>query len=94
MNMINIGYPVTPKELYVAQISTEHVPMKNLSLTGSVPISFTDEDMKHVTNPHNDMLVITTEINEFDVKRIPVESRSLIFVIFYRCLISYGENEE
>lgn len=36
-------------------------------------MSFKDEDIEHVTNPHGDALINTTEINSLNVKRIWVE---------------------
>lgn len=35
-----------------------------------VVISFSEEEMGNVTSPHEDTLVITTEIDEYNVKRV------------------------
>lgn len=50
-------------------------------------ISFIDEGMYHVTNPHDDALVITFKMNDFDVKRILVDSGSLTDVLFLDALL-------
>lgn len=62
-------------------------PWENNQGRGRVIISFTDEYMEHVTNPHEDMLVITVKINIFDVKRIMVESRSSTSMLFLDALL-------
>lgn len=38
--------------------------------------------MEHVNNPHDDVLVITIDINEFDMKRVLVDLRNLTTVLF------------
>lgn len=52
--------------MYTAKISTEVTPGNRPLPIESVTISFSDEDMKHITNPHDDALIYT-KINNFDV---------------------------
>lgn len=59
---------------------------KNLQPTLSFVISFTHEDMKNITIPHNNVLVITTKIDGINVKRIFVDSIILIEVVFLKAL--------
>lgn len=37
--------------------------------------------MKHITKPHKDALIINVDINDFDVKRISVDSEILTNVL-------------
>lgn len=61
---------------------------KRLRPTENIIISFKDEDMKHVSSPYDDALVITTKINGFDVKRIMVDSRSSTNLLFLNALFA------
>ncbi|CAA0823325.1 Unknown protein, partial [Striga hermonthica] len=57
---------------------------EEVSITARVPeISFQAEDAAGVVIPHNDALVITTEVAGFDVKRVFIETGSLVDVMFY-----------
>lgn len=47
-------------DVYVPNISTEVTLGKRPRPTESVTTPFSDEDIEHVTNPHDDALVITT----------------------------------
>lgn len=38
-----------------------------------IPITFSDEDLEGVTIPHNDALVITLQIREYNVEKILVD---------------------
>lgn len=62
------------KEVYATSISMEATLGKRPCPNESITISFSDEDMEHVTKPHDDVLVITSEINGFDVKKFMVDS--------------------
>lgn len=58
-----------------------------------VIISFIDEDMEHVTSPHYDALVITADINGFDMKRRIVDFTSSRDVLFLNALIGMGKTK-
>lgn len=57
-------------------------------------ISFSEKEMVHVTSPHEDTLVITTEIDGYDVNRVLIDSWSLIDVLFLDALKRMGKNEK
>ena len=40
------------------------------------PITFNDDDLEGTIQPHNDALVVTTQINGFIVKRVIVDQGS------------------
>ena len=47
------------------------------------PIAFTDEDTQGVRFSHNDMVVISLNIANYDVHRILVDNESFIDVLYY-----------
>lgn len=49
--------------------------------------------MGHVTCPHEDALVITTEINDYYVKRVLIDPGSLTDVFFLSTLKNMGKSE-
>lgn len=78
------------RDVYALQISIEVTLGKKPCPTESITISFTDEDMEVATNHHDDDLVIT-EINDFDVKMILIESNSSIDMLFLYALLVMGK---
>ncbi|CAA0809129.1 Unknown protein, partial [Striga hermonthica] len=54
-------------------------------------ISFKAEDAEGVVLPHNDALVITAEIAGFDVKRVFIDTRSSVDVMFYDCFVQINK---
>lgn len=59
--------------------------------TESTTSSFLD---KHATNPHNDTLVITGEINSFDVGKILIHSGRSTYVIFLNALLAMRKTKK
>ncbi|KAG5532133.1 hypothetical protein RHGRI_026670 [Rhododendron griersonianum] len=53
-------------------------------------IVFTDEDLGEVQVPHNDALVITLRIGEYDIERILVDSGSCTEVLYYDAFKKLG----
>lgn len=45
-------------------------------------ISFHESDSSHVMHPHDDNLVVTIKVNEFDVKRVPIDTGSSTDILF------------
>ena len=58
-------------------------------------IVFTDEDLRKVRTPHNDPVIVSLIIANYDVKRILVDNRSSVDILFYdafqRMQIPYGQ---
>ncbi|KAL2541753.1 Uncharacterized protein Adt_02731 [Abeliophyllum distichum] len=50
-------------------------------------ITFSDEDLKGVTCPHDDALVIVADIADFDVKRVLVDNGSAAHIMFWRVFL-------
>lgn len=50
--------------------------------------------MEHVTCPHDDALVITTEIDGYYVKRALIDSMNLTDVLFLDTLNNMGKSEK
>ncbi|XP_057459235.1 uncharacterized protein LOC130749892 [Actinidia eriantha] len=46
-------------------------------------ITFSQEDLERVQHPHSDPLVVQLRISRYDVKRILVDTRSLVEVMYY-----------
>ena len=44
---------------------------------------FTRADLERVEHPHPDPLVVQLRINNYDVKQILVDTRSLVEVMYY-----------
>lgn len=78
-------------EVYAVNILTEVVLGKYHCLTESVVISFSIQDIEHVTSCHDGALVFTNEINIFDVKRILVAFRSFLGVLLLSAFLSIGK---
>lgn len=46
-------------------------------------IFFFDKDLVRPQNPHNDMLVVTLHVNDFDIKRILIDQGSSVEIMYY-----------
>ncbi|XP_038979867.1 uncharacterized protein LOC120109988 [Phoenix dactylifera] len=57
-------------------------------------ISFSDEDLKGVETPHDDVVVISLIMNKFVVKRVLVDNRSSANVLFYDTFQKIGMTED
>lgn len=57
-------------------------------------IFFSEEELEHVTCHHEDVLVVTIEIDVFDVKRIIIDSGSSTDVLILDALKNMGKSEE
>ena len=45
-------------------------------------ISFWEEDLRDVVQPHNDVLVLTLQLQEYDVRRVLVDSGSSLEITY------------
>lgn len=48
-----------------------------------VPITYSDEDLDGVMIPHNDALVITLQIGEYDLEKILVDQGASTEIVYY-----------
>ncbi|CAA0814745.1 Unknown protein, partial [Striga hermonthica] len=53
---------------------------------GGLVMNFGPADVGEVERPHNDALMITAQVSEYEVQRIFVDTGSSVNVIFYDCL--------
>lgn len=79
--------------MYVANISTEVILEKWHQPSESIAISFSDKDMKHVISLRDETLVINVEIDDFDVKRVLVDSGSSTDLFFIVTLLAIGKTK-
>ncbi|XP_060216331.1 uncharacterized protein LOC132643823 [Lycium barbarum] len=54
------------------------------------PITFDDEDMKDIAQPHNDALVISVLVNKFRIKRVLIDPGSSANIIQWRVIEQVG----
>ena len=66
--------------------------VQNVQLTGSVPniarresqiIGFSEEDARRLHHPHNDALVVSVRIEDYNVHRILVNNGSSADILYY-----------
>lgn len=57
-------------------------------------ISFSEEENEHVTCTHEDDLMITAELDEYDVKKVLIDSSSSTYVIFLDALKEMDKSEK
>src|SRR5262249_38608456 len=54
------------------------------------PITFSDEDLEGVHHPHDDPLVVSTSIDDFDVHRLLVDNGSDPDIVYCHCFNKMG----
>ncbi|XP_059277555.1 uncharacterized protein LOC132031600 [Lycium ferocissimum] len=54
------------------------------------PITFNDEDMEGIAQPHNDALVISVLVNKFRIKRVLIDLGSSANIIRWRVIEQLG----
>ena len=66
--------------------------VQNMQLTGSIPkiawrespiIEFSEEDAQHLHHPHDDALVVSIWIEDYNMHRVLVDNRSLADILYY-----------
>lgn len=82
------------REVYASQISVTALVGKRSREVGEVFISFFGSEMEHVTFPHEEFLVITSEIDGYDVKWLLIDSGSSTNVLFLDSLKKMGRSEK
>ena len=73
--------------------------VQNIQLTGSVPkiaqrenpiIGFSEEDAKCLHHPHDDALVVSVRIGDYNVHRMLVDNGSLTDILYYLAFQKMG----
>src|SRR5262249_37786593 len=54
------------------------------------PIIFSDEDLEGVRHPHDDSLIISASIDDFDVHRLLVDNGSGPDILYFDCFTKMG----
>ncbi|XP_077222110.1 uncharacterized protein LOC143855951 [Tasmannia lanceolata] len=75
------GSSSAARKAYARQVNTVHIPDKKLKVDNA--ISFSDADLNNVILPHNDALVITMLIANFETPKILVDNRSSAAILYY-----------
>lgn len=88
------GETSVAREVYTSEISGTARAGKRPKKEGKVVISFLEVEMKHATFPHEYALVITVEINWYDMKRVMIYSGSSTDVLFLDALKTMGKSEK
>ena len=66
--------------------------VQNVQLTGSVPkiarrespiIGFSEDDARRLHHPHNDALVVTIRVGDYNVHRMLVDNGSSANILYY-----------
>ncbi|KAK3025437.1 hypothetical protein RJ639_042163 [Escallonia herrerae] len=72
------------RKAYIREVLTTVGPLTKKQKKEPAPtISFSDDDVGDTRTPHDDPLVVTLRVGNFDVKRILVDNRSSAEVLFY-----------
>ena len=73
--------------------------VQNVQLTGSVPkiarkespiIGFSEEDVRHLHHPHDDALVVSVRIGDYNVHRVLVDNGSSADILYYPAFQQMG----
>jgi len=76
---------VAPKENCLGK----QPPEKKIKV-GQVPISFDEEDLEGMIQPHDDALVVTMRINGFLVKRVMIDQGSEADIMYPNLFEGFG----
>ena len=77
--------------------------VQNVQLTGSVPkiarrespiIGFSEEDARRFHHPHDDALVISIRIEDYNMHRVLVDNESLADILYYPTFQQMGISRE
>ena len=77
--------------------------VQNVQLTGSVPkiarrespvIGFSKEDARHLYHPHDDALVVSIRIEDYNMHRVLVDNGSSADILYYLAFQQMGIDRE
>ena len=77
--------------------------VQNVQLTGSVPkitrresriIGFSEEDARRLHHPHNDALVVSIRVEDYNMHRVLVDNGSLANILYYLAFQQMGIGRE
>ena len=75
--------------------------VQNVQLTGSIPkiarrespiIGFSEDDTRRLHHPHNDALVVTIRVGDYNVHRMLVDNGSSADILYYPAFQQMGIN--
>lgn len=90
----SIGETNNAREVYASQASGITMVGKRKRPEDEMIVSFSKCKMEHVTCPRDDALVITMEIDGYNVKRVMIDSDSSTNVIFFYALKNMRKSEK
>ena len=77
--------------------------VQNVQLTGAVSriarresptIGFSEEDARHLHHPHDDALVVSIQIEDYNMHRVLVDNGSSADILYYPAFQQMGINRE
>ena len=77
--------------------------VQNVQLTGSVPkiarreslvIGFSEEDARRLQHPHDDALVVSIRIEDYNMHKVLIDNRSSADILYYPALQQMGISRE
>ena len=77
--------------------------VQNVQLTGSIPnkewrenpiIGFSEEDVRHLHHPHDDALVISIRVEDYNMHRVLVDNGSLADILYHPAFQQMGIDRE
>ena len=77
--------------------------VQNVQLTGSIPkiewrenpiIGFSEEDVRHLHHPHDDALVVSIRVEDYNMHRVLVDNGSLADILYHPAFQQMGIDRE
>ena len=70
-----------------------------MQLTGAVPriaqresptVGFSEEDARRLHHPHDDAMVVSIRIEDYNIQRVLIDNRSSVDILYYSALQQMG----
>ena len=77
--------------------------VQNVQLTGSIPkiewrenpiIGFSEEDVRHLHHPHDDALVVSIRVEDYNMHRVLVDNGNLADILYHPAFQQMGIDRE